>query len=114
MRTAFILTSWLWSLISDLTVWTKHKEPVSVTVIIAFHLLGAKFLPNIQVKFMHNPNHINEQLATGWTVRVSNPGEARFPAVQKGPGNHPASFTCVPGLSRVEGGRGVTLTPHPF
>ena len=53
MRTAFTLTAWLGPLISDLTVWTKYKDPVSVTVTIAFHLLGAQFVPNIQVKFMH-------------------------------------------------------------
>ena len=60
MRTAFTLTAWLGPLISDLTVWTKRKDSVSVTVIIAFHLLGAQFVPNIQVKCMHNPNHIKE------------------------------------------------------
>ena len=60
MRTAFTLKDWLGPLVSDLTVWTKHKDPVSVTVIISFHLLGAQFVPNIQVKFVHSPNHTEE------------------------------------------------------
>jgi hypothetical protein len=40
-----------------------------------------------------------ERLATGWTVRGSNPGgEARFSApVQTGPGAHPASCTMGTG-----------------
>jgi len=34
------------------------------------------------------------QLATGWTVRESNPGGARFSAqVQSGPGTHTTSYT---------------------
>jgi hypothetical protein len=42
------------------------------------------------------------QLATGWTVRGSNPRGARFSApIQTGPGVHPASYTmgtgCFPG-----------------
>jgi hypothetical protein len=60
MRTAFTLTAWLGPLISDLTVWTKHIDPAAVTVVIAFRLLGAQFVSNIQAKFMHNPNHIQE------------------------------------------------------
>ena len=33
-----------------------------------------------------------QRLATGWTIRVPNPGGARFSApVQTGPGAHPAS-----------------------
>ena len=50
-----------------------------------------------------------------WTVRGSNPGRARFFAVQNGPRAHPAS--CKMGtvsFPRVESGRGVTLTPHPL
>ena len=36
--------------------------------------------------------------ATGWTVRGSNPGGARFSApVQTGPGAHPASYTMCTG-----------------
>lgn len=60
MRTAFTLTAWLGPLISEVTVWTKHIGPVSVTVFTALHLLGAQFASNMQVKFMHNPNHIKE------------------------------------------------------
>ena len=57
------------------------------------------------------------RLATGWTVRGSNPGGgARFSApVQTGPGAHPAS--CTRGIGSfpgVKSGRGVTPTPHPF
>ena len=55
------------------------------------------------------------RLNTGWTVRGSNPGEARFSAVQTGPGAHPASCTMGTGsFSGIENGRGVTLTPHPL
>jgi hypothetical protein len=54
------------------------------------------------------------RLTAGWTVRGSNPGEARFSApVQTGPGAHPASFTMGTGLfPGVKCGRGVTLTTH--
>jgi hypothetical protein len=56
------------------------------------------------------------RMATGWTVRGSNPDGARFSAsVQTGPGAHPASCTMGTGsFEGVESGRGVTLTPHPF
>ena len=38
------------------------------------------------------------RLATGWTVRVSHPGVARFSAsVQSGPGAHPSSHTMGTG-----------------
>ena len=38
------------------------------------------------------------QLATGWTVRGSNPFGARFPVpVQTGPRDHPASYTLGTG-----------------
>ena len=52
-------------------------------------------------------------LATGWTVRGSNPGGVRFSApVQTGPGTHSASCTMgtgsFPGVERP--GRGVD---HP-
>jgi hypothetical protein len=57
------------------------------------------------------------RLATGWTVRGSNPGGGRDfqEPVQTGPGAHPAS--CKMGIGSfpgVESGRGVTLTPHPL
>jgi len=55
--------------------------------------------------------------ATGWTVRVSNPGRgARFSApVQTGHGAHPASCTMGTGSFPGEkSGRGVKLTPHPL
>jgi hypothetical protein len=56
------------------------------------------------------------RLATGWTVRGSNPGGARFSApVQTGPRAHPASCTMGTGsFPGVKSGRGVTLTPHPL
>jgi hypothetical protein len=56
------------------------------------------------------------RLATGWTVRGSNPDGARFSApVHTGPGAHPASCTMGTGsFPGVESGRGVTLTPHPL
>jgi hypothetical protein len=53
------------------------------------------------------------RLATGWTVRGSNPGGARFFAhVQTGPGAHPASWTMGTGsfLGVKRPGRG---TDHP-
>ena len=55
-------------------------------------------------------------MVTGWTVRGSNPGGARFSApVQTGPGAHPASCTMGTGsFPGVKSGRGVTLTPHPL
>ena len=55
------------------------------------------------------------RLATGWTVRGSNPGGggARFSApVQTGPGAHPASCTISTGLFPWVNGRGVALTTH--
>ena len=57
-----------------------------------------------------------QRLATGWTVRGSNPGGARFSApVQTGPGAHPASCTMGTGsFTGVKSGRNVTLTPHPL
>ena len=55
------------------------------------------------------------RLTTGWTVRGSNPDEARFSAVQTGPGAHPAFCTMGNGsFPGVESGRGVTKTPHPL
>jgi len=55
-------------------------------------------------------------LATGWTVRGSNPGGARFSApVQTGPGAQPPSCTMGTGSSPgVKSGRGLKLTPHPL
>ena len=51
----------------------------------------------------------------GWTVEGSNPGRARFSAVQTGPGAHPASCTMGTGsFPRVKRGRGVLLTTHPL
>ena len=56
------------------------------------------------------------QLPTGWTVRGSNPGGARFSVpVQTGPGAHTASCTMGTGsFQGVRCFRGVTLTPHPL
>ena len=54
-----------------------------------------------------------ERFATGWTVRGSNPGGARFSApVQTGPGAHPASYTMGIGSFPGESGRGVAWTTH--
>ena len=56
-----------------------------------------------------------QRLTTGWTVRGSNPGGARFSAVQAGPGAHSASCTMGNGsFNGIECGRGMTLNPHPF
>ena len=54
------------------------------------------------------------RLATGWTVRISNPGGARFSApVQTGSAAHPASCTMGTGsFPGVKNGWVVTLTPH--
>jgi hypothetical protein len=57
------------------------------------------------------------RLATGWTVRGSNPGGGRdFPHLfRSAPGVHPASCTMGTGsFPGVESGQGVTLTPHPL
>jgi hypothetical protein len=53
-------------------------------------------------------------MATGWTVRGSNPGVSEiFRTVQIGPGADPASCTMGTGSSPdVKSGRGETLTPH--
>jgi len=51
-----------------------------------------------------------QRLATGWTVRGSNSGEARFFApVQTGPGAYPGTGS-FPGVKRP--GRGVDHPPH--
>ena len=57
-----------------------------------------------------------QRLPTGWTVRGSNPGGARFSApIQTGPEAHPASCTMGTGSSPgVRCCRGVTMTPHPL
>ena len=57
-----------------------------------------------------------QRLPTDWTVRGSNPGEARFSApVQTSPEAHPASYTMGTGsFLGVRCCRGVTLTPHPL
>jgi len=56
------------------------------------------------------------RLPTGWTVRGSNPGGARFSApVQTGPETHPASCKFGTGsFPEVRCSRGMTLTPHPL
>ena len=57
-----------------------------------------------------------QRLPTGWTVRGSNPGGARFSAtVQTGPEAHPASCTMSTGsFPGVRCCRGVTLPLTPF
>jgi len=57
-----------------------------------------------------------QPLATGWTVRGSNPGGARFPApVQTGHEAHPTSYAM--GTGSFPGGKhlgcGVDHPPHP-
>ena len=57
----------------------------------------------------------NSKLTTGWTVRGSNPGEARFSSLHTGPGAHPDSCTMGTGTSLgVKYGRGVLLKTHPL
>ena len=55
-----------------------------------------------------------QRLATGWTVRGSNPGGGGvFRNVQTGPGAQPAPSTISNGsFPAPKSGRGVTLTPH--
>jgi hypothetical protein len=57
-----------------------------------------------------------KRLATGWTVRGSNPVEAIFSApVETGPGANPSSCTMGTGsFPGVKSGRGVALTLHPL
>ena len=55
------------------------------------------------------------QLTAGWTVRGSNPGGARFSAIQTSPGAHPAS--CTMGARSFPGvmcGWVMLLTTHPL
>ena len=57
-----------------------------------------------------------QRLASGWTVRRSNPGGGEvFRTLQTGPGVHPASYTVgtgsFPGVKRS--GRGVDHPPPP-
>ena len=55
-------------------------------------------------------------MATGWTVRGSNPGGGEiYLPVQTSPGAHPASCTMgTVSFPGVKSGRCVTLTPHPI
>ena len=60
-----------------------------------------------------------QRLATGWTVRGSNPGggggQDFLHLSQTGPGAHPAFCTMGTGsFLGVKSGRGVTLTPYSF
>jgi hypothetical protein len=54
--------------------------------------------------------YLGYRLTTGWTVRGSNPGGARFSAVQTGPGAHPSflynGYRVFPG-GKVRLGRAV-------
>ena len=51
----------------------------------------------------------------GWTVRGSNPGAARFSAVQTDRGAHPASCTRgTESFPEVKCSKGVLLTTHPL
>ena len=56
-----------------------------------------------------------QRLATGWTVRGSNPGGKRFTAYQDRPWGPPT--LCTMGTESFQGvkyGRGVLLTTHPL
>ena len=54
-----------------------------------------------------------QRLAAGWTVRGSDPGGARFSAVQTGPGAHPASLTMGTGsFPGVESDRGLKIVQN--
>ena len=56
-----------------------------------------------------------KRLATGWTVRESNPGWDKIFRTCPDPEAHPASCTMGTGsFPGVKSGRGVTLTPHPL
>ena len=57
-----------------------------------------------------------QRLATGWTVRGSNPGGGEiFPTCPEGPWVHPASCTMGTGsFPGVKSGLVVRLTPHPL
>ena len=80
----------------------KHKNKFSFILVLTSEVVG----PVAQSVW---------RLFRGWTVRGSNPGGARFFAIQTGPGAHPAYCTTDTGsLPVVESGRGVTLTPHPL
>jgi len=56
------------------------------------------------------------RLATGWTVRGSNPGGGEiFRTCPDRPWAHPASCTMATGsFPGVKSDRGVMLTPHPL
>jgi hypothetical protein len=55
------------------------------------------------------------RLATGWTVRGSNPEKARFSAsIQTGPGAQTASYTIGTGYFLKVKRQGHGLTTHPF
>jgi len=79
-------------------------------------ILNAYFLfrkknPRIVTHIVGRVTESVERLATGWTVRGSNPGGCEIFR----PGAHPASCTMGTGsFPGVNSGRGVTLTPHPF
>ena len=70
----------------------------------------------IYIAYMDRVGQVAQRLPTGWTVRGSNPGGARFSApVQTGPETHPASCTMGTGsFPGVRCCRGVTLTTHPL
>jgi hypothetical protein len=78
-------------------------------------------IPTTSLPLFYDPNNIwwrvqVMRLATGWTVRGSNPGGGRFSApVQTGHGAHPASYTTGTGsFSGVKRpGRGAEHPPPP-
>jgi len=59
---------------------------------------------------------LGQRLATGWTVRGSNPGGGKdFPHTSRPAlGLSQPPIQGVPGLSRWEIGRSVAMTTHPI
>jgi hypothetical protein len=77
--------------------------------------LNDRFIPVPSSSLLAEIAQSVQRLATGWTVRVSNPDGARFSApVQTGPGAQPVSYITgtgsFPGVKRT--GRGVDYPPH--
>jgi hypothetical protein len=91
--------------------------------LLIFHVCGPNSYPDLRLLSLISLIILGDRLfyviyissTTGWTVRGSNPGGARFSTVQIGPGAYPASCTMgIGSLPGVESVRGVTLTLHPL
>ena len=100
---------WLWYAASWASL-DKYCRENQITHF-AFKFFFPKILP-----FVGRVAQSVQQLPTGWKVRGSNPGGARFSEpVLTGPEAHPASCTMGTGsFPGVRCCRGVTLTPHPL